>query len=107
MGIAFKENCPDLRNSKVVDIVSELQACNAAVDIWDPWVSREACRHEYGLDCLAGLPEPGSYDGIVVAVGHRHFVEMGASAIRGLGKPSAVLYDVKGVFPKDATDGRL
>jgi UDP-N-acetyl-D-galactosamine dehydrogenase len=107
MGITFKENCPDLRNSKVVDIVSELQSFNAKVDIWDPWVSREECRHEYGLDCLAAPPERGTYDGVVVAVGHRQFVAMGASSIRSLGKPGAVLYDVKGVFPKDATDGRL
>ncbi|MEF2072039.1 Vi polysaccharide biosynthesis UDP-N-acetylglucosamine C-6 dehydrogenase TviB [Consotaella aegiceratis] len=107
MGITFKENCPDLRNSKVVDIVSELQQFNAVVDIWDPWVSREECHNEYGFDCLAASPEAGTYDGIVVAVGHRQFLAMGASAVRGLGKPGAVLYDVKGVFPKDATDGRL
>ncbi|MEX6505030.1 nucleotide sugar dehydrogenase [Jiella sp. M17.18] len=107
MGLTFKENCPDIRNTKVVDIVSELQQFNAAVDIFDPWVSSEESRHEYGLDCLAEPPEPGSYDGVIVAVGHRQFIEMGVDAIRDLGSPDAVLYDVKGVFPKGTTDGRL
>jgi UDP-N-acetyl-D-galactosamine dehydrogenase len=107
MGMTFKENCPDLRNSKVVDLVCELQQFNAAVDIWDPWVSPEKCQQEYGFDCLAVPPEPGTYDGVVVAVGHHQFVEMGASAIRSLGRPGAVLYDVKGLFARDQTDGRL
>ncbi|MEW9806565.1 nucleotide sugar dehydrogenase [Mesorhizobium sp. ZMM04-5] len=107
MGLAFKENCPDIRNSKAIDIVKELQQFNAAVDIWDPWISAGACREETGLDCLAALPGAGVYDAVVVAVGHREFVAGGATGIRALGKENAVLYDVKGIFAKDETDGRL
>ena len=107
MGIAFKENCPDLRNSKVVDIVAELRDFGASVDVWDPWVPPEDCRHEFGLPCLTEMPEPGGYDGIVLAVSHRQFVEMGAVAIRALGRDGAVLFDVKGIFPRAQTDGRL
>ncbi|MEW9836341.1 nucleotide sugar dehydrogenase [Mesorhizobium marinum] len=107
MGLAFKENCPDIRNSKAIDIVKELQQFNAAVDIWDPWISAGACREETGLDCLAALPGAGVYDAVVVAVGHREFVAGGATGIRALGRENAVLYDVKGIFAKDETDGRL
>jgi len=107
LGLAFKENCPDLRNSKAADVVKELQEYNAHVDVWDPWVSAEECRHEFGIDCLTQAPQPGDYDGIVVAVGHRQFAELGVAGIRALGRPGAVLYDVKGVFPRAGTDGRL
>jgi UDP-N-acetyl-D-galactosamine dehydrogenase len=107
MGLAFKENCPDIRNSKAIDIVRELKQFNASVDVWDPWVSAETCRNETGLDCLSGPPSPGAYDAVVVAVGHREFVEAGAEGVRSLGKDGAVFYDVKGIFGKDETDGRL
>ena len=107
MGVAFKENCPDIRNSKVFDIIAELKTFNAEVDIWDPWVSLPGLRDAYGLEGLSEAPEAGSYDGIVLAVGHREFVAMGAAAVRALGSPHAVLYDVKGIFPKTDTDGRL
>ena len=107
MGLAFKENCPDIRNSKAIDIVRELQQFNASVDVWDPWVSAETCRNEAGLERLAELPTEGVYDAVVVAVGHREFVQTGAAGVQALGKDGAVLYDVKGIFGKDEADGRL
>ncbi|MDB5540767.1 MAG: nucleotide sugar dehydrogenase [Devosia sp.] len=106
MGAAFKENCPDLRNSKVADIVARFQDFNAAVEIWDPWVSPEACRHEFGTASVTEKPD-GPYDGIVVAVAHEQFHELGIAGTRALGTPNAVIYDVKGIFPRDQTDGRL
>ncbi|HEY6630281.1 MAG TPA: nucleotide sugar dehydrogenase [Rhizobiaceae bacterium] len=107
MGLAFKENCPDIRNSKAIDIVRELQGFNASVDVWDPWVTAETCSEEASLDRLPALPASGIYDAVVVAVGHREFVETGAAGVRALGKDGAVLYDVKGIFGKDEADGRL
>ncbi len=106
LGLAFKENCPDLRNTRVVDIVQALRGYNADVDIFDPWVDAAEAEHEYGLD-LIGTPSPASYDAIVVAVGHRQFAELGGVGIRALGKPASVLYDVKYVLPHEAVDGRL
>jgi UDP-N-acetyl-D-galactosamine dehydrogenase len=107
MGLAFKENCPDIRNSKAIDIVRELKQFNALVDVWDPWVSPETCRNETDLERLSELPAHGVYDAVVVAVGHREFVETGAAGVQALGKDGAVLYDVKGIFGKDEADGRL
>ncbi|MBL8579470.1 MAG: nucleotide sugar dehydrogenase [Mesorhizobium sp.] len=107
MGLAFKENCPDMRNSKAIDIVRELEQFNALVDVWDPWVSPQACREETGLDCLDKRPSDDAYDAVVVAVGHREFAEIGAAGVRAFGREDAVLYDVKGIFGKDETDGRL
>lgn len=107
MGLAFKENCPDIRNSKAIDIVRELQQFNAAVDVWDPWVTAETCRNEAGLEPLSQLPAKGVYDAVVVAVGHREFVDAGAAGVQALGKDGVVLYDVKGIFAKGEADGRL
>lgn len=106
MGITFKENCPDLRNTRVVDIVAELQDYNCAVDVYDPWVTVAEAEHEYGITPLT-LPEPGAYDGVVLAVAHYQFKAMGVEAIRALGKQNHVLYDLKYLFPADATDLRL
>ncbi|KAF1695296.1 Vi polysaccharide biosynthesis UDP-N-acetylglucosamine C-6 dehydrogenase TviB [Pseudoxanthomonas koreensis] len=106
LGLAFKENCPDLRNTRVIDIVQALRGYNAQVDVHDPWVDAAESRHEYGLE-LSGTPEQGAYDAIVVAVGHRQFAALGAAGIRAFGKPGAILYDVKYVLPRDAVDGRL
>lgn len=106
MGMAFKENCPDLRNTRVVDVVRELQEFGAIVDIWDPWVDGAAARHEYGLD-LIERPEPGSYDGIVLAVAHGVFREIGADGIRALGKSRHVVYDLKYILPAGESDLRL
>ena len=107
MGLAFKENCPDIRNSKAIDIVLELKQFNALVDVWDPWVLADSCRDEAGFDCLNSLPVSGVYDAVVVAVAHRQFIKAGVAGVRALGTDGAVLYDVKGIFGKDQTDGRL
>ncbi len=107
LGLTFKENCPDLRNSKVIVVVNGLKEFNGAIDVLDPWASASEAEREYGLSLLTGPLKPGAYDAIVVAVGHRSYEQMGAEAIRALGKGGAVLFDVKGIFPKDSSDGRL
>ena len=107
MGLTFKENCPDLRNSKIVDVISALQECNAKVDVFDPWADPAEASHEYGLELLKTWPKPGAYEAVIVAVAHKEFMEFGPHAIRALGKPGAVTFDVKGVFPKSDSDGRL
>ena len=106
LGLAFKENCPDLRNTRVVDIVGALRGYNAHVDVHDPWVNRAEAEHEYGLTPIEN-PENGSYDAVIVAVGHKEFVAMGPEGIRAFGKGLSVLYDVKYVLPRAAVDGRL
>ncbi|KXK48609.1 nucleotide sugar dehydrogenase, partial [Nitrosomonas europaea] len=106
MGLAFKENCPDLRNTRIVDIVAELKDYNCVVDVYDPWVSLQEAQHEYGITPI-GTPKPGSYDAIILAVAHHQFKDMGASAIRALGKPDAVLYDLKYVLDPQGVDLRL
>ncbi|SFL02299.1 nucleotide sugar dehydrogenase [Shimia haliotis] len=106
MGFAFKENCADTRNTRVVDIVEELESYSAKVEIWDPRVDTEAVTEEYGIS-LTRNPASGAYDAIILAVGHQEFVEMGAAAIRALGKPGALLYDIKGILAKSESDLRL
>ena len=106
MGLAFKENCPDLRNTRVVDIVAELKDYNCQVDVYDPWAAREEAEHEYGITPVA-QPESGTYDGIILAVAHHQFKAMGAAAIRALGKPNHVLYDLKYLLPAAESDLRL
>ena len=106
LGLAFKENCPDLRNTKVVDIIAELKSYNANVHIHDPWVSAEEARHEYGIDLVA-TPEAGSYDAVILAVSHREFIALGAEGIRAFGKPGAVLFDVKRALPRASVDDCL
>jgi UDP-N-acetyl-D-galactosamine dehydrogenase len=106
LGLAFKENCPDLRNTRVVDIVQALRGYSTEVDVYDPWVDAAEARHEYGLE-LVDAPAVGAYDAIIVAVGHRQFAALGSAGIRALGKPSSVLYDVKYVLPRGEVDGRL
>ena len=106
LGLAFKENCPDLRNTRVTDIIHELESYHASVDVHDPWVSAAEARHEYGID-LTDTPPAGAYDAIVLAVAHEQFAGLGAEGIRALGKPGAVLFDVKQVLPRGASDGRL
>jgi UDP-N-acetyl-D-glucosamine/UDP-N-acetyl-D-galactosamine dehydrogenase len=107
LGLTFKENCPDLRNTKVVDIVKGLRAYNAAVDVYDPWIDVDEAMHEYGLPCLPAMPGAGQYAAIVLAVGHAQFVELGVEGVKALGRPGAVLYDVKSILPHGAADGRL
>jgi UDP-N-acetyl-D-galactosamine dehydrogenase len=106
LGMTFKENCPDIRNSKVVDVVRELKSHGAKVDIYDPWANPAECRHEYGLKPVREL-RAGHYDVAVIAVAHRQFRELGARGVRRLCKKNHVLYDIKHVFPAAAVDGRL
>ncbi len=106
MGLTFKENCPDLRNTGVIDIIEEMRNYNTNVQIYDPWADPAEAKHEYGLD-LIDQPIPGSYQAIIICVAHDAFREMGAEGIRALGAPNHVLFDVKHVLPKAAVDARL
>ncbi len=106
LGLAFKENCPDLRNTRVVDIIDELSACNANVDVYDPWVSAEQAVHEFGLELTTSLTD-NKYDAVIVAVAHEQFAEMGVDTIRSLMRDQGILYDIKYLFPADQVDGRL
>ena len=106
MGLTFKENCPDLRNTRIVDIVKELGEYNIQADVYDPWVDVAEAQHEYGLTPI-DKPEPGAYDAIIVGVAHQQFKDMGAEAIRALGKQEHVVYDLKYVMPRKAADLRL
>ena len=107
LGLTFKENCPDVRNSKVVDMVRTLQGYNMLVDVYDPWINVQDAQHEYGLQCLASMPGHRGYCAIVLAVGHQQFVALGEAGIKALGRAGAVLFDVKGILPLGAADGRL
>ncbi len=106
LGVTFKENCPDVRNSKVVDVVRELETYGATVHVHDPWASPEEVASEYGLQMIE-TPETASYDAIVIAVPHRQFVALGADAIRAFGKTPSILYDIKYVLPVSESDDRL
>lgn len=106
MGLAFKENCPDLRNTKVIGIINELKDYNVDVDVCDPWVSAESAQHEYGITPI-DAPGTGRYDAIILAVAHRQFKELGAAGMRVFGKPEHVLYDLKYVLAKTDSDIRL
>ncbi len=106
LGLAFKENTPDLRNSRVANVVASLRDAGVAVDVWDPWVDADEAEREFGIRPV-GNPERGAYDAVVLAVAHRQFAELSAADIRGLGKPGAAVYDVKSVWPRDAVDDRL
>ena len=106
LGLAFKENCPDVRNTRVVDIVAELRSYNANVHIHDPWVNADEARHEYGLELIT-QPEAGKYDAMILAVSHNEFIALGAEGIRAFGKPGAVLFDVKRALPRHSVDDCL
>jgi UDP-N-acetyl-D-galactosamine dehydrogenase len=106
MGLAFKENTPDLRNSKVADLVAELKEKGARVDVWDPWVSAREAEAEYGIN-LVRRPARGRYDAIVLAVGHREFVAMKPAEVRRYARRRHVIYDIKYLFDRGQSDGRL
>jgi UDP-N-acetyl-D-galactosamine dehydrogenase len=106
LGLAFKENCPDVRNTRVVDVVRELLAYGARVDVYDPWVDGDVAEHEYGFRPIA-RPRTGTYDAVVLAVAHREFRELGVERVRKLGRRKCVLFDIKHVFAADQVDGRL
>jgi len=105
MGLTFKENCPDLRNTKIVDIVNELKEYNINADITDPWCASEEAEQEYGLRLIT--PEQNKYDAIILAVAHDEFKDLGVENIRKLGKENHVLYDLKYLLPKNTVDMRL
>ena len=106
MGLTFKENCPDLRNTRVVDIVTELEEYNCAVDVFDPWVDPGEAQQEYGIPPIA-QPDGASYDAVIIAVAHNQFKEMGAKMIRAFGKSNSVIYDLKYVLNEKESDLRL
>lgn len=106
MGLTFKENCPDLRNTRVIDMVEELQDYNCVVDVCDPWAASGEAQREYGISLVA-QPETGAYDAIILAVAHHQFKEMGETAIRKMGAATHVLYDLKYLLPAQASDLRL
>ena len=106
LGLTFKENCPDLRNTKVIDIKKELETYGVEVEVHDPWVDAEEARQEYGFDLVAD-PEKGAYDGVIIAVAHDQFRALGAKGIRSFGKKGSVLYDIKYVLTPDEVDDRL
>jgi len=106
LGLSFKENCPDIRNTRVVDIIQELQQYHADIDVYDTWVNPEETRHEYGITPIDKL-EKGKYDAVILAVAHDQFRDMGIDGIRACCKDNAVLYDVKAILPVDRVDGRL
>ncbi|MDP7592876.1 MAG: Vi polysaccharide biosynthesis UDP-N-acetylglucosamine C-6 dehydrogenase TviB [Litorilituus sp.] len=106
MGLTFKENCPDLRNTKVTDIITELNEYNIHVDVTDPWCSYEEAAAEYNLSLIQS-PKKGKYDAIILAVAHREFKELGEDNIKALGKENHVLYDLKYLLDKSKVDMRL
>jgi UDP-N-acetyl-D-galactosamine dehydrogenase len=106
LGFTFKENCTDVRNTKVNDMVSLFRDHNALVDVYDPWVKSEDIIHEYGISTIAKIEEE-FYDAIVIAVGHKQFLYMGVDKIRSFGKKESILFDVKNMFKKSDVDGRL
>ncbi len=106
LGLAFKENCPDVRNTKVIHIVKELSSYGAEVDVYDPWVAADEIGEEYNIE-LISEPTKGEYDVVVVAVAHDVFRDMGADGIKSFGKQNSVIYDIKYVLPADAVDDRL
>ena len=106
MGLTFKENCPDLRNSRVVDVITKLQSFNCNVEVYDPWVNKKDAQQEYGITPLDNLIR-GKYDAILIAVAHNQFKELSLAEIRALGKDKHILYDLKYVLKADEVDGRL
>jgi len=106
LGFSFKENCPDLRNTRVIDIVRCLQDYHIEVSVYDPWVDRDEARAEYGIELIAE-PVKGHYDAVVIAVAHQEFKDQGLEHLREYGKSTHVLFDVKYVFAKDGVDERL
>lgn len=106
LGLTFKENCPDLRNTRVVDMIEELGEYHANVDVYDPWADPQEAQHEYGIELVSSL-ENDSYDAVILAVAHQQFQELGIDAIKALGKPDSVLFDIKHLLPVEAVDARL
>ena len=107
LGFTFKENCPDLRNTRVIDLVTELSEFGALVDVHDPWADAAEAHREYGVELLGSEPAPGTYDAVIIAVAHHQFSELGAEGVRRLGQEESILYDIKGLFDLSEVDARL
>ena len=107
LGLSFKENCPDIRNTKVVDIIEHLRAYNTRVDVYDPWIIPEEAEVLYGVACLRRLPSQEQYAAVIIAVGHSQFIELGPAGIAAFAQQKAVIFDVKGILPLGSADGRL
>ena len=106
LGLAFKENCPDVRNTRVVDILASLSEYHADIDVFDPWVNADEAEHEYGIRPISDA-QLDTYDAIIIAVAHDQFKALGAAGIRAFGKKASIIFDVKHILPRDAVDGRL
>jgi UDP-N-acetyl-D-galactosamine dehydrogenase len=106
LGLTFKENCPDIRNTRVVDLVEEFEGFNCNIDIYDPWVDKDEAVHEYGIK-LIDQPIEGKYDAILLAVAHDEFKELSLEQIKAFGKDNHVLYDIKYLLKANEVDGRL
>ena len=106
MGLTFKENCPDLRNTKVIDVITNLKNLGLVVDVWDPWVDATEALEQHGISPIK-TPEQGSYEGIILAVAHDEFVKMGAGEIKKFGAKNHIIYDLKYILSKEDSDIRL
>ena len=110
LGLTFKENCPDLRNTRVVDVVREMQDYDVSIDLYDPWVDAKAAHAEYGkeyeFEMITSIPK-AEYDAVIIAVAHTEFKDMGVEKIKSYGKDNAVFFDLKAIFPKSAGLNRL
>ena len=106
MGLSFKENCPDIRNTRIIDLIKELESMECVVDVYDPWVSKEEASEEFGFSPISKLNK-ASYDAIVIAVAHDQFKDMGIERIKLLAKPDNVIFDLKSIFPISSVDLRL
>ena len=106
MGLAFKEDCPDIRNTRVIDLIEGFNNLNCSVNVYDPWVNKTQAIHEYGIDVI-DKPIEGSYDAIILAVAHSEFKDMSMDQIKALGKKNSIVYDIKYLFKAKEVDGRL
>ena len=106
LGLTFKEDCPDVRNTKVVDIIKELDGYGAHCEVYDPWVNADEARNEYGIEMMAE-PGTGTYDVIVIAVAHEQFRDLGEEGIKAFGKAVCLVYDIKYLLPAESSDDRL
>jgi UDP-N-acetyl-D-galactosamine dehydrogenase len=107
LGLAFKENCADLRNTRVIELAQRFREYRAQVDIHDPWVDPETAKREYGVDVITSEPAADRYDAVVLAVAHDQYRTLGAEGARRYGRGNALLYDIKSLYPREAVDARL
>jgi UDP-N-acetyl-D-galactosamine dehydrogenase len=106
LGLAFKENCPDIRNTKIIDVVDELKSFNCNVDVHDPWVDQEEATKSFGISTVLSLKKK-PYDGVIIAVAHKEFIKMGINKIKSYCKSKHVIYDLKHIFNQSEVDLRL